>query len=167
MVKLNTQKNLEAYEDWVADSIKGFNKTRSDTGKFLLTVGTSSIGVFVSVSKFSSTSLDIPGMLALLSFLIATGLAISLVLPLLPSIQWNDNVQTKHLEFVIALRKTTKAWFVLWMIGASLATLSLSGLLSKEEEKVEKKPTKIEIVNLPSADELPTPIKENQNQLEN
>lgn len=129
MVKLSALEATVAYKAWIAENIKNVDSERNSSGKFLFSVASGSIGVFVGLLKLSGVKrLQVNEWVSLGCFSFSALLAILIFVPPAIDLSLNHNLQTKHEEMVKRIRLLTVLWFIIWIVGVFAGGIALSVL---------------------------------------
>ena len=72
---------VKGYEKWLTDQLGDLHKTRVDIRKFLFTVASGSIGIFVTLSKTAGNLLDCIDWISISAFIITALIGIYVFIP--------------------------------------------------------------------------------------
>ena len=144
MVPMNADKNANAYEDWVSNGIKSIDKVKFETGKFLFSVSSGSIGVVITLFSFLKIQIETPGWLGLIAFILSAAIAIQMVIPKIIDIAPQTAIEPRHNNEVESLKRSAWAWFAIWALGLAFVSTSVVGIAGQADK--DAPPLKVELI---------------------
>lgn len=114
-----------ALRAWIADEITEAPKRIFELGKFLFGVSSGSVGVFVSVSKFSENTWGGPEWWSLGAFVVSGAIALYVAMPSLHKLHGAFDLAEAQSQLVLVACRLMIAWGIFWTAAVVLAGLGL------------------------------------------
>lgn len=114
-----------ALREWIADEIKEGPKRIFELGKFLFGVSSGSVGVLVTVSKFSKNAWNSPEWWSLAAFVLSGAIALYIAIPRLHKLAANFDIANAHDRLVTVAWCLMIAWGVFWTLAVVFAGVGL------------------------------------------
>lgn len=124
-MKLRGIDTQESIREWFKDWIKSSISKSYDLGKFIFNISLTSIGIVVSIKKFSNETLNAITTISLLFFLLSALSAIFMIFPKKNKIDSETNLLELYTSQVRVSYRFFWFWFCLWLLGLVLGILSL------------------------------------------
>ena len=115
----------QALRQWIADDIKEAPKRIFELGKFLFGVSSGSVGVLVTISKFSGNTWTWLEWCSLAAFVTSGAFALYIAVPSIHRLSADFDLARAHGQLVMVAWRLMIAWGVLWTLAVTLAGFGL------------------------------------------
>ncbi len=127
-LKPRGEDTAQAVREWAQDETKAGPAARFELGKFFFGVSTGSAGVLVTLLGLDeSLAFGVKDLAAFALLLLSALVALFMVIPSVWPLQGDSDLFALHDRALRRVVRSTWAWFVSWLLGATLAVWAILG----------------------------------------
>jgi hypothetical protein len=116
----------DAIKQWMKSELKKSPQKKYDLGKFFFGVSSSTLGIIITIEKFSNTPLlDFTLTIAILFFIVSILVALIMVLPKLINITGDVDLFELHRNSIKYTLYQIYLWFIIWTIGIIFGIIAI------------------------------------------
>ena len=118
----------DAIRRWYVGGIEGASSRIYESGRFLSGVSVASIGLFVTISKFTDKPWSVFEAFSLILLGISAVVALRIAIPAVVKADDTADLQIAHTEIVRGFHRTLRLWMIVWLASVGLFVLTYFGV---------------------------------------